>query len=278
MYSDSHPNPAPFLQADEIQAATFIRSVEIYDSLDSTNNCAAALARTSNLELPALVVARKQTAGRGRGINRWWSANGALTFSVLLHPAALAIDTNKWPKLSLAAAVSVCDAIRSHAPRAIVGIKWPNDVLLDGAKVGGILIESPGGGPPASERLILGVGLNVNNSCASAPREVQAEAVALCDITGQNHALQALLIAILRNLARRLDHLRHGAGELARDWQRADLLAHQQVAIDNHARRIEGTCVGIADDGALIVDTLFGPQRFYTGSVRVIRGKTVKQL
>src|SRR4051812_27424986 len=104
-------HPTPFLNADEIRAAMFIRRVEIHFALGSTNDRATELARDSNIELPALVVARLQTAGRGRGKNVWWSADGALAFSVLLDPAALELGTENWPQLSLTTAVAVCDAL-----------------------------------------------------------------------------------------------------------------------------------------------------------------------
>ena len=100
-----------FLDADAIRAATFVRHVEIHDTLGSTNDRAAELARDPNVELPALVVARQQTAGRGRGDNTWWSADGALTFSVLLDTVAFGISASNWPQLSLATAVAVCDAL-----------------------------------------------------------------------------------------------------------------------------------------------------------------------
>ena len=190
--------PDAFLDADEIRAATFVRHVEIHDTLGSTNDRAAELARDPHIELPALVVARRQTAGRGRGKNTWWSADGALTFSVLLDPAALGISTANWPQLSLATAVAVCDALgadelsirseparpdtagsrtpSSHAPTARVSASnGPTTSCSTARKVCGILIESPGGAAPAKDRLIIGIGINVNNSWHSAPRCSRAE-------------------------------------------------------------------------------------------------------
>ena len=93
--------PDPFLDADEIRAATSVRYVEIHDTLGSTNVRALELARNAEIELPALVAARIQTAGKGRGRNTWWAADGALTFSLLLDPATTGIAPAKWPQLSL---------------------------------------------------------------------------------------------------------------------------------------------------------------------------------
>ncbi len=133
--------PDAFVDADQIRASTFIRHVEIHETLGSTNDRAVELACDPDIDLPALVIARLQTAGRGRGNNVWWSAEGALTFSVLLDPAAHGISTANWPQLSLATAAAVCNALalelnpKSEIPNPKsprLAIKWPNDIMLDG--------------------------------------------------------------------------------------------------------------------------------------------------
>jgi BirA family biotin operon repressor/biotin-[acetyl-CoA-carboxylase] ligase len=282
-----------FLKPDEIRASTFVRHVEIYDLLGSTNDRAAELARETNIELPALVVARHQTAGRGRGQNKWWSADGALTFSILLDSAESGIPTANWPQLSLATAVAVCNAleieldtgrIRAESeeiptargdgptrsiPRTRLGIKWPNDVLLDGRKVCGILIESPGGTGPAKKRLIFGVGINVNNSWRDAPDKIDPGGTAMCDVTGREHELQDVLVLFLQAFERRLVQLGNGHAELSAAWRQLVGQVHHDVEIDANGRRVAGRCLGVAEDGALVIRT--GPQtrRIYGGSVRI---------
>jgi len=275
MQSDS-----PFFDADAIRATTFVRHVEVHDELDSTNNRAAELAgRLPADDLPALIVARRQTAGRGRGRNLWWSADGGLTFSLLIESADFGIGTANWPQLSLATAIAVCDALKigldlnderadSHLR---LGIKWPNDVLIDGGKVCGILIESPGGAAPAKDRLIVGIGINVNNSWRSAPKEAGPDGTALCDVTGRSHDLQEVLTDTLRAMAARIDQLRNRDPKLIQASQERNLLAGQSIIVEADGRRIEGECVDIADDGALVVDSIFGRQRLYSGTVRMVR-------
>lgn len=258
----------PFVDSDAIRTATFIRHVEVYETLGSTNDRAAELACDSNIKLPALVVTRHQTAGRGRGQNKWWSADGALTFSVLLEPAELGIATANWPQLSLVTAVAICDALQNDGTTA-AAIKWPNDVMLDGRKVAGILIESPGGSAPAKNRVIIGVGINVNNSWREAKLGDAPNATALCDITARPHGLQLVLIRVLRAIAVRALQLRSHKPELARAWQKLDLLAGQDVVVETDCRRVEGKCVEIAEDGALIVQTALRQQQIYSGSVRL---------
>jgi BirA family transcriptional regulator, biotin operon repressor / biotin---[acetyl-CoA-carboxylase] ligase len=269
------PDGTAFLDADELRKSTFVRHIELHDSLGSTNDRAAELACDPSIRLPTLVVARQQTAGRGRGDHQWWSAEGALTFSLLLEPAALGIAMRNWPQLSLTTAVAVCDAVRlridgGSSPR--VTIKWPNDVLIDGRKVAGILIESPGGAAPAKDRLIIGIGINVNNSWANAPSSISATGTTICDATNQQHRLQAVLVDALRAIESRLVQLRNKDAELVQAWQESNALRGQRV-ISDAPRHIEGECLDISEDGALVVATSNGAERIHIGSVRMFASK-----
>jgi BirA family transcriptional regulator, biotin operon repressor / biotin---[acetyl-CoA-carboxylase] ligase len=283
-----------FLDADQLRAASFIHYVEIHDSLGSTNDRATELACDPSLELPALIAAREQTAGRGRGKNKWWSADGALTFSLLLDPVALGIHTVNWPQLSLATAVAVCDALAqeletaaqrtgaSSPPAGVaddparsnvklsLGIKWPNDIMLESRKVCGILITSPGGPPPAKGRLVIGIGINVNNSWRNAPRELGLNGSALCDATGRTHDMQRVLIGTLQALDERFHQLGSGESQFASSWQQLCGLTHHRVESLDGGRRVIGICLGIDRDGALLVENAAGIHKIVSGSVRVL--------
>jgi BirA family biotin operon repressor/biotin-[acetyl-CoA-carboxylase] ligase len=280
--------PPPFLEADQLLASTFVKHIEFHETLGSTNDRAKELAGNANVVLPALVVARLQTAGKGRGQHTWWSTDGSLTFSVLIDSAATGIASFLWPQLSLATAVAVCDALERELdvtglstpsvnpkseirnPKLGLGIKWPNDVLLAGRKVAGILIESPGGVAPAKGRIIMGVGINVNNSWRGAPRDAGAGGTALCDATGRKHDLQVLLSKLLSAIARRVNQLQRQDAELVSAWQKLDILAGQNIEFQNNAQDLSGKCLKIADDGALVIKTLAGPRRLYSGSIRAV--------
>ncbi len=283
-----------FLDASEIRATTFVRHVELHNVLGSTNDRAAELAADTSIELPALIAARHQTAGRGRGDHTWWSADGALTFSILLEPRRLGIDPQNWPQLSLTTAVAICDALNkeltasqqragllgtrrggappppnaNNAERA--AIKWPNDIYLDGRKIAGILLESPGGPAPAKDRLIIGVGINVNNSRVTAPDEFQARSIALCDVTSSNHHLQSTLIEALQALQNRIHQLATGDARLSNAWQRSCWLTKKDVAIETNGSSINGVCTGIDTEGKLLVENANGLHRIHSGTVRVI--------
>ncbi|HEY3394036.1 MAG TPA: biotin--[acetyl-CoA-carboxylase] ligase [Lacipirellulaceae bacterium] len=270
--------------AEEIRAATFVRLIEIHDTLGSTNDRAAELARDSTIHLPALVVARHQTAGKGRGRNKWWSADGALTFSLLLDPMTKGVPPANWPQMSLASAVAVCDGLSFEISASVnpqsenqnpkserrFGIKWPNDVLLDGGKLCGILIESPGGAAPAKDRLIIGIGINVNNSWRMAPRNVGPNGTALCDVTGRRHELQTALVLVLQALEERIGQLSRGDSRLPDAWQHLCWLTEQGVDVNTSGRWITGVCAGIDRDGTLLVENVNGLHHIRDGSVRVM--------
>jgi BirA family biotin operon repressor/biotin-[acetyl-CoA-carboxylase] ligase len=150
-----------------------------------------------------------------------------------------------------------------------IGVKWPNDVLLDGGKVCGILIESPGGAAPAKERLIIGIGMNINNSWRNAPRNFGPGGAALCDVTGSHHALQTVLVHSLRSLEERIHQLTGGDSRLPEAWQRLCWLTEQGVEVNANNRWISGVCVGIDDQGALLIKNVNGLHRVCDGSVRI---------
>jgi BirA family biotin operon repressor/biotin-[acetyl-CoA-carboxylase] ligase len=206
---------------------------------------------------------------------------------VLLDAASTGVAPWAWPQLSLATAVTVCDALEMQLvncrlrvdehnppsairnPKSSLGLKWPNDVLLTDRKVCGILIESRGGAVPAKERLIIGIGINVNNSSEAAPGDIRPSGIALCDFTGETHDLQAVIVAVLDALSVRIQQLQRRDRELIRDWQRLNALAGQRVTVHTSGRTLEGECEAIAEDGSLVINTPGGQQRIYSGSVRL---------
>ena len=230
------------------------------------------LARSVDLVTPQLILAGAQTAGRGRGSNRWWSDRAALTFSLvfdpvvdLIHRGAAALETDRWPRVALTAGVALCDVLQSAVPHSRCALKWPNDVLLAGKKVAGILVEVPPALPSAPRRLVLGMGWNVNNSLHTAPAEVQDVGTSLRDIAGIDFDVSQLLIDWLDHFARHLRALADGDHELPTRWQSLCALTGQTLELSSGSRRVRGICRGIDGDGALLVDTEAGPERLYAG-------------
>lgn len=236
---------------------------EHHESIDSTNARAAQLAAT-DIDLPALIVAEEQTAGRGRGSNAWWSDAGALTFSLLIDASPDQLAQATWPLVSLAAALAIGDCLAARLPVERVELKWPNDVYLNGRKVCGILVEAPPVRPP---RLVVGVGLNVNNSMVEAPDEIAERATSLVDAVGQpldrEEILREIVVRFLDNLAR----LQAGELQLAERWSERCLLRGREIEVQAHGTLQRGCCAGIDDAGALILETSQGRKRLFAGTV-----------
>lgn len=232
---------------------------------ESTNTVALDWSRAwRSADLPALVLAERQTAGRGRGSNRWWSGKGALTFSVVLEPAHYGIDVARWPALSLAVGAAAATALAPFAPGGDVRLKWPNDVFAAGRKLGGVLIEPP---PGRTDRLVIGVGLNVNNSLAEAPEEIRSRAATLSELAGGLLDREAVLAAVLRQLFDDLAALGVENPALLARWRRLCFLTGRSVMVEDCGRVTAGTCLGIDDDGALRVQTERCVERLFSGVV-----------
>lgn len=248
----------------QLEAATFVAEVVYREAVPSTNDWALELARQGPQRLPLLVLAAKQTQGRGRGANRWWSAPGALTFSLLLDTRHVLPAVRRLPSLSLVCGLSVCTALASLLPACQLRLKWPNDVLLDGGKVCGILVESPAQPP---ERCVVGIGINVNNAFADAPVEVRRRAISLADATGTPWDLTAVLIAVLRRLERDIGDFAAGRLPLEAACRPWCALRGKTLTIAAGKQRLTGLCSGIDDEGALRIETPDGPRQLVSGVV-----------
>jgi len=170
-------------QLERLQATPCLRRVEWAPEMSSTSDRALQLAQDISLPTPMLVLTDRQTAGRGRGVNRWWSALGALTFTLIVDLPD-SILARQRPQASLRSGLAVRQALAEFAPHLRWMLKWPNDLYLEGQKICGMLIESSASRP---SRLLIGIGVNVNNSFANAPEALREIATSLVDCTGRVH-------------------------------------------------------------------------------------------
>jgi BirA family biotin operon repressor/biotin-[acetyl-CoA-carboxylase] ligase len=247
-----------------IERETFVAQAEVHEELGSTNDRALRLAAETR-SLPRLIAALRQSAGRGRGANRWWGDHGALLFSLILELPPVRPD--QVPRLSLCMGAAVGQAVAEFVPGADVRLKWPNDVYLNGYKVCGILIESP---PRCSNRLVVGIGLNVNNSTESAPADLVRRATSLRDSALAEFHLTDVLVRVLARIEDTLNEFQQGRWTLiAQRWRALCLLTGRCITIRYGAQSTTGTCLGVEDDGALLLQTLAGPQRYYGGTVEL---------
>jgi BirA family biotin operon repressor/biotin-[acetyl-CoA-carboxylase] ligase len=213
-----------------------------FPTLNSTNTYAMRLPPDEAQE-GLVVITDHQTAGRGR-VGRVWEgfARQQLTFSVILTPPFAA----NW--LMMASALAVHEAI-AGVTGLTPAIKWPNDVLISGKKVCGILIETSGA------IAVLGVGVNVNGSLAQQP-ELAARATTLEDAAGHPFAREPLAASILLALANHYDTMRsQGAGRAAvrAAWRARLVTLGAMVRVEQGQTQVTGWGEDVAEDGALIV-------------------------
>jgi BirA family biotin operon repressor/biotin-[acetyl-CoA-carboxylase] ligase len=246
----------------------FVRTVVHREVLESTSDLARRLAVEGECALPLVVRADRQTRGRGRGNHTWWSDAGSLTWTLVLDPAAHGLRPEHEPRLALATAVAIIEAIGPLGLRETPGIRWPNDVELGGRKLGGILperVETERGA-----RLAIGIGLNVTTDLDRAPAEVRRMAASLSELSpralGPASATD-LLDAVHAQLATIVNQLAANDPTLAERWAELDTLRDRPVRVDLGPRIVSGTGGGIDREGALYVITEAGAVRLFGGQV-----------
>ena len=244
------------------------RTIHYFDSLDSTNTLAHGLASEGAAE-GTTVIAETQTKGRGRLGRTWVSPPFRnLYVSIVLRPP---IAVARAPQIGLVAGVAVAEAVRDWAPQAT--IKWPNDVLIDGRKVAGILTEMDADGD-CVRCVIVGIGVNLNSVAAEFPPDLRDKATSLSAAVGVRIDRVAFADRLLARLEERYDRfLDQGFAAIQPLWERLSALTGRVVQIDDGVRSYQGIVVGLADDGTLrLRDTVQGETRVVAGDVTVVDG------
>ncbi|HKY27431.1 MAG TPA: biotin--[acetyl-CoA-carboxylase] ligase [Pyrinomonadaceae bacterium] len=234
-----------------------------FDSLPSTN--LEAMKRAADGVSEGLViVADEQTAGRGRLGRHWSSPKGAgLYFSIVLRPQ---VDAGTWPLITFAAALAVHDAL-FRCCNLRTDIKWPNDIIVNGRKLCGILAETVESGARAS--IVLGIGVNL--TATSFPPELRETATSIQSATDAVPNPEAILHAILEAFQSRYATLLQDGGreEVIKEWsQNSSFAAGKQIRVKNGHETIEGISRGVERDGALRIET-------EAGDIRVVRAGDV---
>jgi BirA family transcriptional regulator, biotin operon repressor / biotin---[acetyl-CoA-carboxylase] ligase len=255
---------------DRIHRSGLVRHIDHHESLGSTSDRALELAAADEVPLPLLVLTEKQTGGRGRGTNKWWSADGALTFSLVLEGADL--PSEQRPRTALACGLAVCESLAELAPSGQWQVKWPNDVFAGGHKACGILCESVPGWP---ERIVVGIGVNVNNAMRiqGSGFRVHGEnplrlATALVDLDGIVRDLTEVLLAVLDRFDLHWRGLIDGGfTEIAEEYRRRCILTGKTLHVTSGNEQLIGVCRGIDDRGSLVLATESGVRTIVAGSI-----------
>lgn len=246
-----------------LRTQRFGRAIRGEDEVDSTNTRAWMWANAGAPE-GAVFIAEYQSAGRGR-LRRTWEARPGLnlTFSIVLYPG---LPPERLGLVTLAAGLAVAEALEPFSTPILPWIKWPNDVLLEGKKCCGILMESAV--QPERTTLILGIGLNVNQDAF--PPELGGRATSLLLATGRHTPRAALLATLLERLEAHYDTLLTGRAEQIRKTYERRLAGRGEAVafrFADNTERVQGILRGITDTGALILETSEGTQSFLAGEI-----------
>lgn len=230
------------------------------ERVDSTNEEAKRLAR-EGAEDGTLVWAREQSAGRGRRGRRWQSPPGNLYFSLVLRPDCAPAEA---AQLGMVAAVALGDALGTLMPPLTeVRFKWPNDVLVNGSKAGGILLEAEtrAAGPP--DWLVLGIGVNV----ASAPAESEFPSTCLDREGRETFAVEAVLEAVSRSFLKwARSWLEEGLSPVRQRWLERAWRKGETVEVRLEGERFKGVFADLDDKGALLLDLADGTRKRITAA------------
>lgn len=245
-----------------------VRRLIVVDETGSTNDLSRTLLTGPGVALPMVVRARRQTRGRGRGSNLWWSDEGSLTFTLVLDPAEHGLQARHGPLLALLAASAVAHVVESRSGgRVVVGVRWPNDVEAGGRKLAGILTERL---DAPTRRVMVGVGVNVSTRLEQAPGEVRAMATTVDEVLGGPAVatdLDGFLADFLRRIETVLPDLASDDPGPAAEWAARDTLLGQPVRVRVAGQTVEGVGRGIDAEGALLVATTGGVERLVAGEV-----------
>lgn len=228
------------------------RPVHIFEALESTNTHAMELGR-QGAEQGTVVAAHFQSRGRGRLGKSWQSPPGrGLYFSLILRPE---LDNQDLAKVTLATGLAVCEAVDAVAGTS-ARIKWPNDVLLAGRKVAGILAESVQLPARAGNLVVLGIGLNVATARHEFTEEVRTAATSLLLATGRLFDYGVLLTAIVERVEQRVRILESGGfSELLQAWRRRDATLGRRLQwLAVTGRVVTGVSLGPDAEGHLQVE------------------------
>jgi BirA family biotin operon repressor/biotin-[acetyl-CoA-carboxylase] ligase len=240
-------------------------SLLVLDEIDSTNDEAVrqlAAGRT----VPFAVLARRQTRGRGRFGRVWHSESSSnLYASFGFRPR---VEPGRMQTFTLWMGVNICELLTNFTGLTL-GIKWPNDLVFEGRKAGGMLTEARVDADQIRD-LVFGIGINVNTPAANWPAELARRAVALAELAAKPLDLNRLAAALIGRvmLAYQTFADRRHLDTFADLWNRFDVLRGRTVTLLEGGRRHHGVVSGLDDEGALILrDTHARLHRFRAGEV-----------
>jgi len=250
-----------------LETKSFGRNLLWLEKTTSTNDVVAELARQGAPE-GTVVAAETQTKGRGRQGRRWSSTAGkSLAFSILLRPK---LHADELPEITLASAVAVAKTLEDFHFKP--QIKWPNDLLLEGRKVCGILTEM---GPKKDKMasVVLGIGVNLNQTARDFPKELGGIATSLYRMSGRKINRARFFQKLLGHLEESYRWVteRHFSRVLS-EWKKRAVTLGKQVKVSQHHHVFYGQVLGADEKGALLVRNDLGMvERVTSGDVQILQ-------
>ena len=263
---------APDLSAEQITAAvkgSHWENILVYERVSSTNERALSLAAAHELWTRVVVIADSQGSGKGRLGRKWISPPGKnIYMSIVLRPN---LDTRDATMLTLLAGVVCAHAIRKIS-RLPVLIKWPNDLILSGKKLGGILTEIRADIDKIN-LAVIGIGINVNMGSGDFTEEIRAIATSLQEESGEHTSRNELIIEILKQFEHFFGILmQKGKSSLLNEWRILSATIGREVKVVMGEETVTGFAEGIGDNGMLILRLRTGVQRqISAGDVTLLR-------
>ncbi len=217
-------------------------NIKYFDELDSTNSKALELSK-SNIANGTVVITDHQTAGRGRQSKKWFSLPGkSLTFSVILFPDCSIDQINRY---SIVAGLAVSDSLNEL--NILTQLKWPNDILIDGKKVGGILCESKIQNNYI-KTLVIGIGININEERTDFPSELQLSSTSLFIELGKAQDREQFLASVINNLEVRLNQFTSFNDQIE-DWQNRCVHLNKVTKFNYNNKVIKGRFMELTESG-----------------------------
>lgn len=237
----------------------------IFKNITSTNDKAKELAY-NGAETGTVVISEKQSNGRGRLNRRWLSPEGGLWFSIILKPK---IEPNELFKLTFLTAVVVVRTLRKKF-KLNAQIKWPNDVLINGKKVCGVLSEIITSLSGYINFVIVGIGINTNIDLNSFPKHLQFSVTSISSELKKEIDAENFLCTLLTELENYYFLLMNGSFDsILEEWKELNCILDTYVEVERLDGTIKGTAVDVDKDGALLI-------KLENGSVnRIISGDVI---
>lgn len=255
--------PLILLNQDVIAAHTDA-TVTIFETIDSTNEYLKHR-RSKKLQF---CIAEQQTNGKGRLNRNWHSPFGQNIYLSCLYPFTK--DISELAGLSLVVSLAIAATLRKFGLDEKLFVKWPNDILHDGNKLSGTLIEVQAESNGACQAVI-GIGLNVN-MLLDTQREITQGWTSMRKITGQYLDRNNIAATLMNDLQDYLERFHaNGFKDFIAEWQAADCMHGKDITVKNHHETISGVMAGINAQGHLLLKTSEGERAFSSGDTLIVK-------